>query len=125
MLRRPPRSTLFPYTTLFRSGPHRGRRRRVALPRGHPASGGALRRAAAGATRPRRPGGRPDDPGAGGAAPARPRLTNAEMAEEMVIGEGTVKTHVAHVLAKLDLRDRVQAVIFAYESGLTGPGRRN
>jgi len=47
------------------------------------------------------------------------------MAEEMVIGEGTVKTHVAHVFAKLDLRDRVQAVIFAYESGLTGPGRRN
>jgi DNA-binding NarL/FixJ family response regulator len=49
-------------------------------------------------------------------------LSNTELAERLVLSEATVKTHVAHIFTKLSLRDRAQAVVIAYETGLVAPG---
>ena len=51
-------------------------------------------------------------------------LSNAELAEQLTLSEATIKTHVTRIFTKLQIRDRVQAVVLAYETGLVGPGRR-
>ncbi|MBM9459046.1 response regulator transcription factor [Nocardioides sp. zg-536] len=52
-------------------------------------------------------------------------LNNTEIAANLFLGEGTIKTHVGHIFAKLGLRDRAAAVVFAFDHGLVQPGRRS
>jgi hypothetical protein len=63
-------------------------------------------------------------PTAGHSRPSSTPPRNAEIGEQLYISDATVKTHITHILQKLNLRDRVQAVVLAYETGLFDPDVR-
>jgi DNA-binding CsgD family transcriptional regulator len=71
--------------------------------------------------RPGPPAGRPDRLGTRALQAIAHGWTNSEIADRLQLAESTVKTHVGHILAKIDARDRVQAVIFAYDTRLVRP----
>jgi hypothetical protein len=105
----------------LRRGPHRGRRRRPPRAGSDATVDRRVRPPTTAATAPTRSAAGADTARDRGLDPRRRRLSNSEIAERLVVSDETVKTHVSHVLGKLALRDRAQAVVAAYESGLVSP----
>jgi DNA-binding NarL/FixJ family response regulator len=105
-----------------RRRPRRGRRRCAAGPRHHPPADRAVRAPPTTGQRGPARTWRADPPEVEVLRLVAQGLSNAEIAAVLVVGETTVRTHVARILGKLGARDRVQAVVVAYESGLVQPG---